>query len=114
MQIEAKNREGNGVTFEWDMPTNLAACVEKWGEDGVYDLAKRSAVIAVQAIARGKLTEGNDAAKAAADAWVPGQRSARTTASPLERAAKALEGMDADAIAALLAKVKEKQRALRG
>lgn len=112
MQIEAKTKEGKGVSFEFNLPENLHGLIEKYGEGEVYNLASRSAIIAVQALARQHIERGVDEVAKLANAWQPGVRGPRTSASPLERAARALGDMDADAIAALLAKVKEKQKAL--
>jgi len=112
MQIEAKTKEGKEVSFEYDMPTSLHHLTNKFGEEQVYNLATRSVTIAIQALARQHIEKSSDEIKALADAWQPGVRGPRTQKSPLERAAAALEGMDADMIAALLAKAKEKQKAL--
>lgn len=112
MQIEAKTKEGKGVSFEFHFPETLNGLIEKYGEGEVYNLAARSAVIAVQALARQHIDKNAEEIAALANGWQPGVRGPRTTASPLERAARALEGMDSEAIAALLAKVKEKQKAL--
>lgn len=112
MQIEAKTKEGKGVAFEFALPETLQGLLDRYGEEQVYNLAQRSAVIAVQALARQHIDKSASEVEKLANEWQPGVRGPRTTASPLDRAAKALEGMDADAIAALLAKVKEKQKAL--
>jgi hypothetical protein len=112
MQIEAKTKEGKGVSFEFNLPETLQGLLDKYGEEQVYNLAQRSAVIAVQALARQHIDKNAEEIEKLANEWQPGVRGPRTSKSPLERAAAALDGMDADAIAALLAKVKEKQKAL--
>jgi superfamily II DNA/RNA helicase len=107
-----KGEEAKTVSFNYDIPETVSGLVEKYGEEQVAALAGRAITLALQAQARQKIAAGADheAVQAAVNAWQPGVRGPVTRKSPLERAEQALSAMSPEDLAALLAKVKAKQK----
>lgn len=107
MTIKVKSKQtGASVEFTYDIPEDLAGLMAKYGDSIVAEYAVRGITLAVQAVARQHLDEGQDAVQAAVNAWQPGVRGPRVQKSPLERATAALSSMSPEDLAALLAKVK--------
>lgn len=115
MEIKVKSgREADArtVTFEYDIPTSVEHLVNKFGEEQVTELAQRSIVLAVQALARQKLAAGasDEDIQHAVRGWVPGVRVTPVKKSPFERAQSALAGMSPEELEALAAKIKEAKK----
>lgn len=117
IKVKTGREEGaTSVSVNYELPASTSAAVEKYGEETALDLINRSLTLGVQALVRTQLgkEEGvKDPKKLQemVDAWVPGVRGPVVRQTPLERASSALKGMDANALAELLAKVKAAQKA---
>lgn len=108
-----KGDEAKKVTVNYDIPSDLAGYVSKFGEALTAEFARRSLTLGINALTRPLILAGKtqEEIQAAVDSWVPGTRGPRTQKSPLERATAALGAMSPEDLAELLAKVKAKQRA---
>lgn len=111
VQTIAATAGDNHAEVSYDFGANLTEAVEKFGEDVVFSNFKQSAVIAAQSIIRRALNkkdaDGNaapesaEAIQAIIDGWKPGI-STRTTVSKKDKAIKAMAGMTAEEIQAVL------------
>lgn len=100
-QINKGDNAGRSVSVEYALldATDMASLIENFGEQEVFDHAKRSFVVGLQAYLRNQIDAGktDEAIQEAANEWRPGQK--RNTTSPQER------------IAALMAKMSPAERA---
>lgn len=111
MEIKVKSKENpEGVTCTYNMPSTLAEFTERFGEEQTFNLAVRSATLAVQAVARQHIND-QEAAQKAVDAWQPGVRQPGTRKTPFEKAAAALDGMSREELDALLERVRAAKKA---
>ena len=108
-----KGEEAKSVQVSYDLPTDLAGYVSKYGEEMTADFARRSVTLGIQALVRPLILEGKstEEIQAHVNNWVPGVRGPRTQKSPLERATAVLGNMSAEELAELLAKVKAAEKA---
>lgn len=74
MEISAKTKEGKSVTVNYDLPTDLAGLVAKFGDAVVYSNAKGAFVIGLQALLRRNIDKPQAEVQAAVDGYVPGVR----------------------------------------
>lgn len=106
-----KDQDARVVTVNYDIPETVTGLIEKYGEDQVVALTGRAITLAVQALVRQSLAAGQEGdLQAKVDAWVPGVRGPVSKKTPLQRAEQALATMSPEDLAALLAKVKAKQK----
>ena len=78
------------ATINFEFPENLDEMKEKWGEGATYDLAKRQAVVQIQARMRAAMDANTDPEVALE--WRPGAAQARLV-DPLAAAKAALSSM---------------------
>lgn len=104
--INAKKKDSDKVvSVEYDMPDTLAGLVEKFGEDAVASAATDSFTISIQSLMRRHFDKSDAEIQAAAEAWVPGVRTAGVKKTPLEKAQAALKAMSAEDRQALFAQL---------
>jgi len=109
VQISAKSKNHpEKVVVEYDMPTDLAGLVGRFGESAVYDAAEANFTITFQNIIRANL-EDPVAAAAAVNNYVPGVRKPREHKSTLDKVSDSLSKLTPDEQKELLARI----RALR-
>lgn len=102
-KISAKRQKtGQTVEADFDMPDDLDTLVSKYGKEIVYSHAKGSLVVALQGFMRGQLDRNKSAAEvqtAVAD-WKPGQR--KQGKSPVEKAREQIANLSPEEKAAIL------------
>lgn len=103
-QINKGDNAGKSVTVEYpllDAP-DLKTLIENFGEQEVFDHAKRSFVVGLQAFVRTQIdaSKTDEAIQDAANEWRPGQK--RATRSPQERVAELLSKLSPAERAAFL------------
>lgn len=111
--VKAKvgNKDPNAPKYEIDMdiPADLAEATEAWGEQAVYDLAIRQAIVGKQAAGRvAAQADGatQDSVANACNSWTPG---VRRTGAP--RAKKvSLDDLSIEQLQELLQKAKQKAK----
>lgn len=106
MEITAKRTNGPEIKVEYDFGNNIAAMVQKFGEETVFNHAKGSLVVSLQGWLRAQLdTEKKPGEiKEAAKTWKPGQRKQGKTAA--EKLRDSLAKMSPEDRAALLKELK--------
>lgn len=90
MEISAKNKAGATVTVNYDLPTDLAGLVAKYGDAVVYSNAKSALVIGLQALLRRNIDKPQAEVQAAVDGYVPGVRASGPRKSSFEKVQESL------------------------
>jgi len=105
-QISAKTKaHPEVVTVEYDMPTDLAGLVGKFGEEAVFSAAEASFTITLQNIIRANI-EDAATAQTAVNEFVPGARKPRSKKSTLDKVSESLSKLSPEEQKELLARIK--------
>ena len=106
MDVSAKiGKDGVVHTAKYDFGDNVAAAVEKFGEEVVFANFRSSCVVALQGYIRGLIKQNKTAEEIQAEVrkWKPGVRTPGKSAA--EKAKEQLMKMDPAQRAALLAEI---------
>ena len=88
-----KGKDGEPTSVMYDFGDNLAEMTKLFGEDVVYNEAKKQMIVGLQAGIRRCIETGRVATDFAAK-WKPGEKTAGVAVDPLKAALAALAGMD--------------------
>ncbi len=108
IDITAEKNNVGEVTVQYSIGDTVAELVEQFGEEVVYNRARQSVIIAVQAFLRGQLEQEKtpEEIQDAVRDWKPGVR--KPAKSPEDRAREALNAMTPEQRQALLQELKAK------
>ena len=103
--ISAKTKEHpEAVSVEFDLPTDVAGLVERFGEAAVASAAVDSITISVQALLRRHINKSTEELQMLVNEFKPGTRTRGPSKSPLEKAMEALASLSPEDRKALLQK----------
>jgi hypothetical protein len=85
-----------GVSFQFDLPNDLADAINRYGDENVFKTFLGQLVVRVQARARVLLEEGKSAEEITAllADWKPGDKVARAATPPPDPVAYLLQNLD--------------------
>lgn len=110
MEVTAERKGGPSVTVDYDFGETLSDLSNAFGDESVYNHARRSLVVALQSFIRTQIEAGKsqDEIQAAVGEWKPGHRKAGKT--PQERVHDMLQRMSPADRAALLKEYRSREK----
>ena len=88
--------------IDYPMPADFDSLLEKFTKEEVYEAAKSSFVISIQALCRRHIEKSDEEISELALAWNPSERAASTPKTTAEKAASALSKLSPEERAELL------------